>query len=151
MRIIPPPETTLWQSAAIAPIATPVFAIPLISLLPGLYTSADDFFLVVPIAFFVSFLFGYLGMFLICVPIAATLTHFGKLNAIRVCMYTTIAGAAAWTTIFWDRGERLDSLIPHIAVGGGCSLGVSLVFCIVGGVNSTTKCNTQLMSCNGLR
>ena len=134
MRIIPPTETTLWQAAWIAPISTPIFAIPLISLLPGLYSSSGDFVLVATVAFFVSFLFGYLGMFLICVPIAAALTYFGWLNAIRVCVYTAIAGGTAWTALYWDAAEPFRSLFPNIAVGSGCSLGVSMVFCIVGGI-----------------
>ena len=134
MRIIPPPETTLWQAAAIAPISTPIFAIPLISLLPGLYSSGGDFTLVATVAFFVSFVFGYLGMFLICVPIAAALTFLKKLNAVRVCVYTTMAGGAAWTALYWDAAEPFRSLFLTIAVGAGCSLGVSMVFCIVGGI-----------------
>ena len=134
MRIIPPPETTLLQAAGIAPISTPIFAVPLSALLPDLYTSADDFFLIAPITLFVSFVFGYAGMFLICAPITAALTFFGKLNAIRVCMYTTLAGSAAWTSLFWRAEEPFRALLPNIAVGGGCSLGVSIIFCIVGGI-----------------
>ena len=100
----------------------------------GLYSSAGDFTLVATVAFFVSFIFGYLGMFLICVPIAAALTYLEKLNAVRVCVYTTMAGGAAWTALYWDAAEPLRSLFPTIAVGAGCSLGVSMVFCIVGGI-----------------
>ena len=90
--------------------------------------------MVATIAFFVSFVFGYVGMLLICAPITAALIHFDKLNAIRVCVYTTIAGSAAWTALFWDTSRPVRSLLPHIAVGVGCSFGVALVFCVVGGI-----------------
>jgi hypothetical protein len=131
MRIIPPPEPSVVEAAYVAPLVTPIVAIPATAIF--LTSAVDGGYLSIAIPFIIVFslIFGYLGMFLVCLPIAALLDHFKKLDAIRLCFYTCAVGTAAWAYMTNDHHQPV---INSAAAGFVCSLAVTALFCYLYGI-----------------
>lgn len=133
MRIDPLPKLSLTSAFFGAPLVTPVLAIPLVALLPDVYSSAFDVLLFLPFVVVLSLVYGYAGMLLVCLPLMVLLKHFGKLSSLTLCASTTVAGTALWMTLFI--GARTPDPASHTArfllVGALCSLGVSACFSIL--------------------
>lgn len=134
MRIMPPPGPSILQAIFGAPLVTPIAAIPLVALLPGIYVTELDMVMTVPFVFFFSLICGYLGMFVVCLPIMALLGYTKRLDAIRLCFYTTIVGAIAWTSIVGSGHSDFPLLARNFIAGAGCSFAVSAFFCVLGGI-----------------
>jgi hypothetical protein len=137
MRVMAPPEPSIVQSAFAAPLIAPILAIPLVLVSFSSSGSADAFNIVLALPFIVvlSLFFGYLGMLTICLPILALLNYFKKLNAVRLCFYTTAVGASAWAWLFhFGQLSDFPAMAQSFFVGAGCSLGVSAFFCVLAGI-----------------
>lgn len=136
MRIPPPPEPSLLTAFFCAPLITPIVAIPLVALLPGVYTSEFDMVIALPFVLVLSLIYGYLGMVLVCLPVFLLLLLLKRLNSVRLCLFTTAIGAGVWTCLFGDLSgpAHNDAYLASFVVGAGCSLGVSAFFCALGGI-----------------
>lgn len=134
MRIEPLPEPSIVQSFFCAPLITPFLALPLAALLPGF--DVFSLLLALPLVIVISLVFGYLGLALICLPTFLVLRYFNKLNAVRLCFYTTVFGAGAFSYLFGHGPEFSDyqNLVVNFTVGAGCSFGVCAFFCVLAGI-----------------
>ena len=139
MRIEQPPESSILQAALCAPLVVPVLAIPLAGLLPDMYANGVDMLLKLPFTAFVSLVYGYLGMFLICLPILMLLRRLKALNAGRLCFYTSIFGAAAFSYIFNSHSTDFPVLVVTFAIGACCSLTVCAIFCLLHGITFRSR------------
>ncbi len=136
MRIEPPPTPSLTTAFFAAPLITPVVAIPLAALLPGMYSSAFDIVIALPFVIVASLIYGYAGMIVVCLPLMLLLKYFNKLSALTLCASTTVAGSAIWMTMFVV-GSTPGPASAHgrvLLVGAVCSFMVSAFFCILGEV-----------------
>lgn len=139
MRIISPSKPTLLESALVAPLATPIIAIPMLGIFPDVLTDNGYYLAALLFVFFVSLIVGYLGMFLVCLPIAGLLLLFNRLNALALCTCTGLIGAILWA---WFRADPMQNVMHSLAVGFSCSAGVAATFCYVSGItirSSRTK------------
>jgi hypothetical protein len=129
------PNASIMHAAFVAPAVTPVAAIPLVALLPGAYGSPVLMFVAVPVTIVLAILFGYLGMFLVCLPLYTLLRLANRLQAIQLCAYTTIAGTALWI-LFWQWGNVVtnDNLATYAIIGAASSLAVVATFCWLAGI-----------------
>ena len=129
------PNASILQAALAAPAVTPVIAIPLVSLLPGVYASPVIVLITIPVTFVLAILFGYLGMAVVCLPLYALLRRANQLRAIRLCSYTTVLGTVLWV-LFWQWGESMasDTLTTYVVIGATCSLAVAASFCWLAGI-----------------
>lgn len=129
------PNASILQAAFAAPAVAPVIAIPLVSLLPGAYASPVLTLVAIPFTIVLAILFGYLGMFLVCLPLYALLQLANRLRAIRLCSYTTLLGTGLWV-LFWQWGGSLnnDSLATYAIIGAASSLAVVASFCWLAGI-----------------
>lgn len=135
MRILPPPEPSMLTAFFCAPLITPILAIPLVALLPGIYNNEIDLLITLPFVIIISLLYGYLGMVLICLPVMLLLRFLKRLNALSLCLCTAVIGASVWTLLFGDMpGPNATLLLRTFLTGFGCSLGVSAFFCVLGGI-----------------
>lgn len=136
MRVIPPPEPSIFLAFFAAPLITPILAIPLVGIIPGVYTSQWDPIILLPFVAVISLVWGYLGMIFVCLPILALLKWAKKLDGIRLCFYTTTLGAIVWTYLAGHEGDSgFSDLVRAFAVGSGCSFGVCAFFCSLGGIS----------------
>jgi len=138
MRVLPPPEPSLASAFFCAPLVAPVLAIPAVSLLPGVYTNVGDLLLVVPFVIVLSLLHAYAGMLLVCLPVMGVLKLTGRFDALRLCFYTTLIGASAWTCLFTEPSSASEST-AFFVVATLCSFGVSAFFCALGGVKLRSR------------
>ncbi|GEM_PF-1284479 len=128
------------ELAFAAPLFTPVFALISIGVSPSGPLNAFDLLLAFPLLAVVSVAFGYIGLLLIGIPVMALLIWAQRLDALRLCGYTTLLGMgllgmglwAAWAvhTALWP--PALEDLLADLFVGGLCSFGVMAVFCALG-------------------
>ncbi len=136
MRILPPPEPSILTAFFCAPLITPILAIPLVALLPGIYNNELEFLILIPFVAFFSLLYGYLGMLLVCLPIILLLRFLERLDATRLCFFTTVVGGGVWAWLFQDSpGPEPATYLAKFIVGAGCSLGVSAFFCLLAGIS----------------
>ncbi len=134
MRIEPLPKPSLTTACFAAPLITPIVAIPVAALLPGMYSSAFDILIALPFVIVASLIYGYAGMIVVCLPLMLLLKYFNKLSALTLCASTTIVGSAIWMTMFVV-GSTPESASAHVRVllvGAVCSFAVSAFFCILG-------------------
>ena len=136
MKVESLPEPSLLAAFFCAPLVTPLLAIPLIALLPGMYNSEVDLLIALPFVVVFSLVYGYLGMIFICLPVMLLLRFLKKFNAVTLCLCTTAIGASVWVLLFGDNmpsSEPVSRLVAF-AIGAGCSLGVSVFFCVLGDI-----------------
>ena len=135
MRIEPPPEPSPLVAFFAAPLITPVLAIPLAALLPGMYANEVDTLVALPLVVIFSLVYGYIGMVIVCLPVMLILRALKKLNTLTLCLATTVIGAGLWTALMY--GAPASTRLPVSVVmltGAGCSLGVTAFFCVLGGL-----------------
>ena len=132
----PPPEPSPLVAFFCAPLITPVLAIPLVGLLPGVYTDAGYLLLSLPFVIILSLIFGYIGMATVCLPILLSLHFMKRLNALTLCTLTALIGGTLWAFLFHDMPgpEQKTAYVASFIVGAGCSLGVSAFFCALSGI-----------------
>ncbi len=123
------------ELAFAAPLFTPVFALISIGVSPSGPLNAFDLLLAFPLLAVVSVAFGYIGLLLIGIPVMALLIWAQRLDALRLCGYTTLLGMGLWAawavhTALWP--PALQDLLSYLFVGGLCSFGVMAVFCALG-------------------
>lgn len=137
MRILPPPEPSLAVAFFCAPLVAPVLAIPASVLLPGMYASIFDVLVALPFVVVAALFHAYAGMLLVCLPIIGALKLMRRLDAVRLCSYTTLVGTIAWTCVIaFDASASLSmpDIGRYVLVNAICSFGVSAFFCVLGGV-----------------
>ncbi len=136
MRIPPPPEPSPLVAFFSAPLITPVLAIPLVGLLPGIYTDAGNLLLSLPFVIIFSLMFGYIGMIAVCLPVLLALRLVKRLNALTLCTLTSLIGGTLFALRFHDMpgSEPGTAYVTSFVVGTGCSLGVSALFCALSGI-----------------
>lgn len=123
------------ELAFAAPLFTPLFALTGLGVsLPGPFTSFD-LALLSPLVAIVSVAFGYVGLLFICIPVMALLYWARRLDAVRLCFFTTLLGGGLWTA--WSASVSAQSsaaqdLFSTLFVGSWCSFGVTAVFCALG-------------------
>ena len=85
---------------------------------------------------FFALVYAYAGMLVVCLPIIAILKLTKRLDALRLCFYTTLTGSAVWTYLFTpDQNFAIAwSPLSILVIGAACSLGVSAFFCMLGGI-----------------
>ena len=138
MRIEPPPEPSPLIAFFSAPLITPVLAIPLAAFLPGMYASEIDILITLPFVVVVSLIYGYIGMLLVCLPVMLILHALKRLNTLTLCLVTTLVGGILWTALM--RGGPGSASLPlSFLVGATCSLGVTVFFCVLGGLGSVRR------------
>ena len=133
MRFTPLEKPSIAKAALAAPPVTPLAAFLLTASVPGV-PEVDPLDLVVffPILCVVSLICGYLGMLLICLPALALLRHFGRLNALSLCLTTTVVGGCLWALqAAVDADAESSRILGSFVIGSGCSLAVVLLFCIM--------------------
>ena len=139
MRIEPLPEPSIVQAFFCAPLITPFLAFPLAALHPAIYGNVFSLLLALPFVVVISLILGYLGQALICFPIFLLLKRINKLNAVRLCSYTTAFGAGLFTCLFGHEREfsNFANLVGHFTIGAGCSFGVCAFFCLLADITLT--------------
>src|SRR5690349_14640627 len=131
MRIEPPPQPSLLSAALVAPLVTPVVALVSLAWFPNVGTSGGYYLVAMPFVVVLSLIFGYLGMFFVCLPLFAILSRAKFLNAPALCLCTGITGAALWT---WFQMHPMQPILNSVAVGFLCSLSVAASFRFLAGV-----------------
>lgn len=123
------------ELAFAAPLFTPLFALTGLGISsPGPFTSFD-LALLSPLVAIVSVAFGYIGLLFICIPVMALLYWARRLDAVRLCLFTTLLGGglwAAWSASASAQSSEAHDLYSQLFVGGWCSFGVTAVFCALG-------------------
>ncbi len=123
------------ELAFAAPLFTPLFAL---TGLPFSLTAPFTWFefaLMSPLVAIVSVAFGYIGLLFICIPVMALLYWARRLDAVRLCFFTTLLGGGLWTawSVFGTPQQpELPDVFSQLFVGSWCSLGVTAVFCALG-------------------
>jgi len=138
MRIEPPPEPSPLIAFFSAPLITPVLAIPLAAFLPGMYASGIDILIALPLVVVASLIYGYIGMLAVCLPVMLILRALKRLNALTLCLVTTLVGGALWTVLMRGASESISVSLLFL-IGAACSLGVSAFFCALGGLASSRR------------
>jgi hypothetical protein len=133
MQDIPPSKPSMIEALLAAPAITPILAVPLVGILPDVYTAWWDLIIFLPFVAIISLVWGYLGMIFVCAPILALLRRAKKLDAIRLCFYTTLLGGTVWT--YLGAYSELPDLARAFTVGAGCSFGVCAFFCLLSGIS----------------
>jgi hypothetical protein len=124
-------SVSLMRGALIAPLATPVAAIPLIFIeaLTGVPWSSRYLIGMLPlivIASVISVIVGYAAMCIVGLPLALTLRRFGILNPATLCSLTVPFGAALLPSL----GVLVVVPMPAQIVGGGvATLAMGFLFC----------------------
>lgn len=136
MRIVQPERSSVLQAALVAPTVTPVVASVSLAFFPDVLTDDGYYLIAFPFVLVVSLVIGYLGMFLVCLPMFALLEASGRLTAGALCVVTSLAGAAIWV---WFRLDPQQSMFNSAAVGFLCSLGVSALFCYIRGITTRSS------------
>jgi hypothetical protein len=131
MRIIPPSKPTFLESALVAPLVTPIIAFPMLGIFPDVLTDDGYYLAALLFIFFISLFVGYLGMFIVCLPIAVLLSLFNRLNALTLCTCTGLIGALLWA---WFRADPMQNVMNSLAVGFTCSVGVAVTFSYASGI-----------------
>ncbi len=132
MRIPPQSEPTLLSAALVAPIVTPIVALVSLAWFPNMGTSAGYYLIAMPVVIVLALVFGYLGMFLVCLPFFAILSKAKLLSAPTLCLLTSVTGAALWT---WLESNPEQPILNSLVVGFLCSFSVSVSFCFLAGGN----------------
>lgn len=117
-------------SALAAPLVTPVVALPLMWLLPARLDEVD-LLMATFFGFVFSLAYGYVGMLLICLPLFALLGKLRRLDAIRLCLGTTLLGAVAFTWVLSPEPPTVPALLRIFFFNAACSLAVCAFFCVL--------------------
>lgn len=132
MQTDPPARTSVLQAALYSPLVTPLVAVPTTALLLNIYANGVDLMIKLPFVAFAALLYGYLGMFLVCLPVTGILSHLRALDANRLCACTTIIGALAWLWVSGPAdGPEAPGQFSELLVGAASSLAVSTTFCFL--------------------
>lgn len=123
------------ELAFAAPLFTPLFALLGLGVTLPEPLTLFDLALLLPVMAIVSVFIGYIGLLFICIPVMALLFWARRLDAVRLCFFTTVIGAGLWTATSMFGGGRppeSQDLFSPLLMGGLCSLGVTAVFCVLG-------------------
>jgi hypothetical protein len=130
------------ELAFAAPLFTPLFSLLGFGItLPGSLTPFD-LALVLPAIAIVSVVVGYVGLFFVCIPVMALLLWARRLDAVRLCLYTTMLGAELWAACsVYGRSSLVEwpELLSALSVGAFCSFGVTAAFCLLGKIPMRTS------------
>lgn len=125
---IPPDPQKVTVAAFMAPLVTPLLAIVQFPLIMPESLNAFDLVIAIPLATIVALFFGYIGMALVCLPVAAVL-HWRKcLYALPLAWATGLMGALSMTVLFSSPDRVGDILWFPFFVSFVCGFGVSLLF-----------------------
>lgn len=135
MHTEPPSPPSTLQAALCSPLVTPLAAIPMTALTMGIYADSVDLLIKLPFVTMAALGYGYLGMILICLPIMMLLRRLDALDAIRLCLCTTIVGALAWAGVS-SSGREPGSLplLADLSTGAVCGVAVCMTFCLLRGI-----------------
>ena len=120
-----------------APLFTPLFTLTGLPLSLSAPFTWLDYALVSPLVAIVSVALGYIGLLFVCIPVMVLLYWTRRLDAIRLCFFTTLLGGGLWTA--WSvlggaqQPESAD-VFSQLFVGSWCSFGVTAVFCALGNI-----------------
>ena len=143
---------SLWMGAVLAPLATPIAAVPLAVFLdPPPYSGFIDALIFSPFVAIASIIWGYLGTISIGLPTALLLQRLGHLSALLLCTASLPLGVAFWLTLRWFSPDpfQLRQSLAEAFVFAGTSLTVAVAFCLASGItirSSRTPIATRLGS-----
>jgi hypothetical protein len=128
----------LWHGALLAPLATPLAAVPLAPFLePPPYEGCILYVVLMsPFVAIISIIYGYIGMMLVGFPTAVILRKLGYLSAPLLCTLSLPLGAAfslvpALTSP--DPVQWQSTLVASL-VFGAAALTVAISFCLASGI-----------------
>lgn len=127
----------LWVGTALAPLATPIAAAPLATLLePNLYLSFSDAVLLFPFVALASIVWGYIGTILVGLPVTMLLRRFGHLSAISLCSLSIPLGAGFLVTAgqISAQSSQIQRISVEALVGASVALTLALAFCLASGI-----------------
>ena len=126
----------MLSAALVAPLVTPIIALPALAWFSNLGTAGGYFYIAIPVVLAFSVAFGYVGMLFVCLPLVAVLTLLKRLSAPILCGLTSVVGACLWA---WFELNPMQPVGNSLVVGFLCSLGVAMVFCYLAGIGMRAR------------